>query len=406
MKIPFQKTSRKWMLRRDGDLSMICNKRNISLFTFIPVLLMIIINGCITEFIPAVTEPKLLLVVEGLITDQPETDTIKLSRSMPLGNKSEAIPLAGCIVKISDDLGNIYDLKEIDDGKYITDSATFRGVVGRSYILHISVSNGNRFLNYESYPSEMKPVPPIDSLYYEKTVIREKTQNDPLIEGCHILLNTRDPENNCKFFRWDFTETWVLRLLWPVDNMTCWITENSKLINIKSTDAIAEPYIDRYPINYISNETDRLKRKYSILVNQYSLNEDEFIFWEKLRNITQQVGGLYDIIPSTIASNLQCVEIPGQTVLGYFSVSAKKSKRIFIKDDFAGIIDHYANCVYKTVYTDDQESIPFINVSVWALEIHHGSFGSAPYTILTRDRGCSDCTVRGSKTKPDFWEDK
>lgn len=78
--------------------------------------------------------------------------------------------------------------------------------------------------------------------------------------------------------------------------------------------------IDRHPVIYISNLTDRLKTKYSILVNQYSLNEDEYNYWKKLKNITVSVGGLHDIIPSLIPSNIVCIENPGEKVLGYFSV--------------------------------------------------------------------------------------
>lgn len=64
----------------------------------------------------------------------------------------------------------------------------FRGIVGRYYTLHISVPEGNRMIKYESFPVEMKPVPPIDSLYYEKTVISEKAEDFDGIEGCQIYL--------------------------------------------------------------------------------------------------------------------------------------------------------------------------------------------------------------------------
>ena len=58
------------------------------LFTFL--------TGCITEFVPETKEEKELLVVEGLITDQPGINTVKLSKSMPFGKKSEAKPFSGC----------------------------------------------------------------------------------------------------------------------------------------------------------------------------------------------------------------------------------------------------------------------------------------------------------------------
>lgn len=368
---------------------------------------LLLIAGCITEFIPVTSEKNELVVVEGLVTDQNEAYTVKISKSVPLGKKSEVNPLSGCVVSISDDLGNIYNLQENSSGIYLTNPAMFTGVIGRSYTLHVSASVSNKIIHYESSPEKLKAVPPIDSVYYEKTIIAAATKDFPLINGCQIYLNTHDPTDSCKFYRWDFAETWEIRLHWLVEHWKCWVTENSPIINLKNTSGFTESTISHFPINFISNTTDRLVTKYSIFVNQYSLNEDEFLYWEKVQNITQQVGGLYDIVPSSVPGNMQCIENPDESVLGYFSVSARSSRRIFIKDYFSGLVDPYSNfyCIFTTIPTDYPYGYPGFGVEVWALFIHPGSFSSAPYTILTKDEACADCTVRGSPNKPDFWPD-
>jgi hypothetical protein len=355
------------------------------------------------QFIPEIYEEQELLVVEGLITDQPGPDTIKLSKSLPLGEKSAARPVSGCIVKISDDLGNNYFLNEIKTGTYVTDPTTFKGKIGRSYTLKISTNSSNNNFNYESYPMEMQKVPPIDSIYYEKPVVKEDIAGWFGIDACQIYLDTRDPENICKFYRWDYSETWVHRLLFPVPNMKCWISENSEEINIKSTAAFDEVRIIRFPVNYITNYTDRLRWEYSILLNQYSINEDEYIYWEKVQNFTDQVGGLYDIIPASIPGNIFSVNNPNEKVLGYFSVSAKSSKRIFIKDKFDGIIDRYDKCVTDTIYGDYDP--PELNVSLWTLSDNPKTFDHPRTRVLTDNYGCYDCTTRGTNIKPDFWID-
>jgi hypothetical protein len=361
----------------------------------------ILLTGCIVQFTPETEEAKELLVVEGLITDQPVANTIKLSKSLPFGKKSEAKPLSGCFVSLKDDVGNFYLLVEKEAGTYITNPSAFRGQVGRFYTLGIVSNNGTNITNYESFPMEMKPVPPIDSVYYEKTVIKEGVENYFGIDGCNIFLDTHDPENKCKYYRWDFNETWVLRLLFPVENIKCWVNDTSNEINFKSTAAFDESRIIRHPVTQISNNTDRLKIKYSISVNQYSLNEDEYVYWEKLQNITDQVGGLYDVIPASVPSNIFCIDNPAERVLGYFSVSARSSKRIFIKDNFSGIINLYPDCPIDTVYGDVE--IWGLDVSVWVLSDNPPSFGSPRRRILTDKRGCADCTVRGTNVKPEFW---
>jgi len=359
------------------------------------------ISGCIVQFIPETDEDKDILVVEGIITDQPEVNTIKLSRSLPLGSKNVAKPVKGSVVSISDDTGNSYRLRESVPGTYVTDASQFIGKIGRFYTLHISTTTGNTTSNYQSYPMEMRPVPPIDTIFYEKTIIADQTDGQPPVEGCQIYLNTHDPTNNCSFYRWEYSETWEFRLPYTVPNKICWISGSSGDINVKSTMALAEDRVSKLPIKFISNNTDRLKVKYSILVNQYSLNEEEFEYWEKLHVIGEQVGGLYDMIPSSIPTNLWCVEDPEEIVLGFFSVSARSSKRIFIKDYFTGIVNLYANCASDTVY--GLGSLESMGYGGWVIEDH--TIGDLPpYRVLTDKKGCADCTVRGTTTEPLFWK--
>lgn len=385
------------------DVTMGCRGNHALLPGSMLLFLLMIISGCVTEFIPEIEEEQELLVVEGIITDQPGIKTIKLSKSLPLGEKSEARPVSGCTVVISDNLGNIYRLNEEEAGTYVTDPENFKGETGRLYTLQIGTDAGNNYRNYRSFQMEMKPVPPIDSLYYEKKLIRERVEYIEGIEECQIYLDTHDPENDCRFYRWDYKETWRIRLPFDIPNQTCWVYNNSKSIYIESTATISEDRIGRHPVTYISNATDRLKRQYSILVNQFSLNEDEYNYWKKIQKITDEVGGLYDIIPASIPSNIMCIENPNEIVLGYFSVSAVASKRIFIKDQFEGIFNPYADCITDTLI-GGPDYIEGLGVTIWTLfDIPAAPFSSPRIRIFTETRGCADCTERGTTIKPDFW---
>lgn len=368
--------------------------------------MLLLFSGCITQFIPEIDENQELIVVEGLVTDQPEANFVKISKSMPLGTKSSAIPVSGCTVYIIDDLGVSTPLYQIEPGIYATDISTFRGVIGRKYTLRIFTNNNtpNRY-SYQSSPMEMKPVPAIDSVYFEKVLIKEKSGAYPAQEGCQIYLDTHDSQDKCKFFRWDFAETWEFQLpfSYPVNNR-CWVSENSSVINIKNTSILSDNIIKGYPLIFISNASDRLKEKYSILINQYSVNQEEFDYWEKLQNFTEQVGSLYDITPASIPSNITCIENPGEIALGYFSVSAKSSKRIIIDDYFSGIVNLYSDCIADTVFNG--APIPNLNVYTWILEDRQPPGFNPPYQVITHTKGCADCTVRGTKIAPPYWNAK
>lgn len=356
--------------------------------------------GCVTQFIPETDEDKDLLVVEGLITNLEGINTVRLSKTLPLASKNTTRPAKGYTVSISDDLGNSFLLTERTAGNYTTDPAAFRGVPGRKYQLNIKSNEkvGPNF-TYRSIPAEMKPVPEIDTLYYEKIELEGEYFRKH--DACQIYLDTHDPENQCRFYRWNFTETWEFHIPFPVTNKICWMTFNSDVINVKSTFLLSEDKVTRYPLLYIPATTDRLSVKYSMLVNQYSLNEDEFDYWSKLQNITEEIGSLYDITPATIPGNIFCVEDPGQNVLGYFSISSCSSKRIFIEERFKGLANLYSECVSDTVRT--LRGIQGLNSSVWVLEDH--GMEIPPFYVLSDNEGCADCRIRGSAVKPSWWDD-
>jgi hypothetical protein len=310
--------------------------------------------------------------------------------------------MQGCDVIVYDDLGHEYQFSESSTpGIYISDITTFQGVVGRTYTLHINTKNATpKHYTYESFPVKMIPVPPIDSLYYEKVLIQKATPEYLVAkEGCMIYLDTYDPDGDCRFFRWDYTETWKCQIPYTnVPNRICWISNNSTDINVKNTSVLSENRINRHPILYVSNETDRLSIRYSIFVNQYSLSNNEFSYWDGISKITEDIGGLYDIIPSTINGNLFCIEDPDEQVLGYFSVSARTSKRIYIDEFFSGLENiYYPECLCIDLSKDPAPSSGQ-NEWWWIIE-YYGLW-------VTFYEWCADCTARGgTTTRPDWWED-
>ena len=371
------------------------------------LLFLITLAGCVTEYVPDLDENEELLVVEGLITDQPGPNTILIYKTLPIWTKDFRTDLKGTTVWITDDLGNsdtlIRQSIETTMGTYVTDSTKFIGVPGRKYTLHFTAMTPDGLHTYESLPTEMVTVPPIDSIYYEK---RDFVYNNQIIEGCQIYFDTHDPTDACKFYRWEYEESWEIRLPFrDALNKLCWASEKSSDIFLKNTALLNENTVRRYPIKLIPNPVEKLLVKYSILLTQYSLNEEEYHYWEKLQNSTQQVGGLYDIIPSTITGNIFCQEDKMEKVLGYFSVSSVKSKRVFIKDNFAGRNGLFDECLSDSikVITNMPDTIPGMYQTFWILYDYTDTV--PPFVIMTNRRYCADCASRGSKIKPPFWDD-
>lgn len=361
-------------------------------------------GSCVSKFIPEVNEANEMLVVEGMITDQPGINTVRLSRSVPLDERNAIKPLKKCVVTITDDAGNSYSLTEKTDGTYVTDSTEFRGVVGRKYQLRIKANDQNFSTDtYVSFPMEMKPVPLIDSVYYEKVTLKMRGDGVPQEEGCQIYLDTHDPQGKCKFYRWTFSETWQINLPYPTEKNVCWTSENSTTIKIKTTTSVSEDRVSGYPLHFIANNSDRLEVKYSLLARQFSLSEEEFDYWSRLKSVSEETGGLYDIIPASVNGNIFNTDNPNELVLGFFSVSAVSARRLFIEVPFAGQPNLYYHCVTDTSFVMNPDSIPGINQNIWLLLRY--DYGMPPYILLSRNKKCADCTTRGTNIEPSFWRD-
>ena len=363
--------------------------------------IVLILQGCVVQFLPEAEDFKDYIAVDALITDQNSRYKIEVTRTSPLGQSFTKIPVMGCFVSITDDLGNVHQCPESKPGLYVSDSLSFRGEVGRKYTLHIE-ADGHQF---ESLPVEMNPVPQIDSLY--AYIIDNNTyQLGKTVQGYQVYVSTHDPANKCKFYRWDFAETWEFRLPWvfaTVVNTICWKSASSNNIYIQNTSSLTENKVTGYALNFITTETDRLQVKYSLLLRQYSLSEDEYVYWDKLKRITENVGGLYDVVPMSIESNIYCTDTPSEKVLGYFSVSSVASKRMFIDNTLTGFPDFYKYCPVDTIPIGIP--IPNLDINVFILEELNPdpASGQGFRYVLTRYKQCVDCTLSGTNIMPDYW---
>jgi hypothetical protein len=106
------------------------NIRKVPFIWNVGIAMIILSAGCVALYTPEITETTDLLVVRGTITDQGGKDTIKLSRSYPVGNVRDARPVGGANVSISDNLGNVIRLLEASMGNYVTPDG-FSGITGR-----------------------------------------------------------------------------------------------------------------------------------------------------------------------------------------------------------------------------------------------------------------------------------
>jgi hypothetical protein len=131
-------------------------------FIIIPAFILII-TSCTERIDIELDDTYTRLVVYGTVTTDTTSHFIDLSATTSYYYNEAPPRVTGASVEISDNLGNLEQLTEIEPGRYAT-SDDFAAIVGRIYTLRIDLQeeiNGHKTYMAES---EVKEIFPIDSI--------------------------------------------------------------------------------------------------------------------------------------------------------------------------------------------------------------------------------------------------
>jgi hypothetical protein len=266
-------------------------------------------------------------------------------------------------------------------------------------------------VKYDSDLIKPKPNPPIDSIGF--------TAKPDFLQ---IYVNAHDPNNATRYYRWEYQETWQFHAKYASDYVSdektglylrqqqiyqCFGNNPSTTIVLGSTARLKEDVIYQNPVTEIPSTSEKLETKYSILLKQYALTEEEFNFWQNLKKNTEQLGSVFDPQPSTSGGNMHCTSDPKIPVIGYIGATNIQQKRIFISNTQvppAWFPDYpYAGCKMDTVENADV-AFTLIYPPIVYLATHKwlNNFGQEKGFYYTTPE-CADCTLRGNTAQPDFW---
>ncbi|HET9826167.1 MAG TPA: DUF4249 domain-containing protein, partial [Chitinophagaceae bacterium] len=302
---------------------------------------------------PAKTKNIRLLVVEGFINSGQGATTIHLSRTGDLQDQGIR-PEYGAQVTVEGDDGSAFVLADSLNGKYSLPQLSINSNV--KYRVHIITADGRE------YASDYTPVrytPPVDTITWQ----REDN-------GLRLYVNTHDAQHVTKYFQWKYEETWEihaayytsLRYLRDATNRVtallyrrgdhrvdttlyrCWRTLNSTSIMVGSTEKLATDVI-YLPVQYIEPKSQKLSVLYSLYIKQYALSKDAYLFMQKMKKNTEQVGSLFDAQPSEISGNVKCLTDPNELVVGFVETTEEQTKRIFIYNNQVPDWGYSRDCV-------------------------------------------------------------
>lgn len=350
------------------------------------------LSGCIERFEPEVNTYESLMVVEGLITDQAEPYTIRISRSTAL-NSPYTWAETGAQVSVTDSEGGTWDFTEAGVGVYQSDPLEFIGRVGETYKLRITTSD---LSHYESDDVVLKSSPPIDSIYYQQDIRYDNT-GAATQDGIQILVDSHSAEGGTGYYKYEWAATYQVTVPYaPTSELrTCYNADYSTNVLVETTLALTEDRVSGFELNYVTTESYRLRSVYSILVRQYALDEEGFRYWKELQKSSENLGTLFDPQPYSIIGNVKNVNNQDEMVLGYFDASAVSEKRLYIygkKLAEEGVTYPPDGCVFQ-LQTEGGNGFCFA---------YAGEYGSGINYFAPCE--CTDCRYFGTQGEPDFWE--
>jgi hypothetical protein len=380
-----------------------------------PILIILILVSCRKPYNPPViSSPISYPVVEGTINTLGIT-TIKLSRTVSLSSSQKNPALTGATVVILSSQGSAYPLTEAQPGQYQSVSLNLDN--SQQYRLSVKVSTGEQYLSdFESVAVS----PPIDSVGYSITG-----------NGVQLYVSTHDPTNNTKYFRWDFNETWKFHSFYESDYVTngkailprtlqqqvyyCYASDTATNIFLANTSHLSQSVIYQNPLTTIAPTSEKVENEYTIQVNQYALSGDAYNFWNNLKENSENLGSIFDPLPSEISGNIHSVNNTAQLILGYVGVCAIQTKRVFI---YRQALPNawqptypYPGCAIDTEYLVNPVTrqpdvelnlVPLNSLLIPVTPIF--AQDGAPIGYSASNLPCADCAIRGTTTVPIFWQ--
>ncbi|HTE33232.1 MAG TPA: DUF4249 domain-containing protein [Chryseolinea sp.] len=371
-----------------------------------------LLSACLEPYVPSIAKEDFgILVVDGFFVPNDSTQ-IRLSRTVTIDNPANSRNEPDAIVAIEGDNGYSRTLIHKTGNIYVAPPVNVDP--NAHYRLHIRTADKHE---YYSEFIDVKPSPSLDSIRWT-----EVTDEHDVI---NFNIFSHDPSNSTHYYLWTYDETWEYSALdisvYYIENDVikirnvatdlyyCWRTLYNQNVNLASTVALSQDVVYDYPLLQIPQTSRKLLYGYSILVKQYALTEDAYNYWSVTKKNSEDVGTLFDPLPSQPQGNLYCATDPTRPAIGFFSASTVQQQRIFLKrQQIKGPGElyepsNYDNCFSEVVPLEKMTSAYLQGKLIQDRVFDKVTFELIGYKVYPAD--CLDCRLRGGvNTPPSYWK--
>lgn len=318
-------------------------------------------GGCIDPLDLPVPPVDYQLVVDGMITNRPGPYTVRLYRVRPLLRDIDKFVVErGATVKIFDNRGASETLSEVRDGVYETAVDGLRGEIGGKYHLEIKTQRGN---SYYTLPDEIRPVGNVQD-------IRVEYEDGPVVDGVRkdrfkVVADASGVQDHVDLIRFRQVGTYQIRTsphrheksltaeikvpdplpcsgyvydetqggLVQVGECTCcdcWVTEKDGVPILYNENFTGMDVFNELEMGYVNITSFSFQFKYHLEVQQLSLTEDTYHYWNLVRSQKLGATDIFQPPVGELIGNVRSFD-GSEPPMGIFWAAGISSKAIILE---------------------------------------------------------------------------
>lgn len=294
------------------------------------------LSGCINQISFDSEKSEGQLVVSGKIYDSPGPYYLHLG--MTTTENTLPIHESGASITIFNSQGEQETYNETETaGRYILPGNIVSGERGGTYHIEIELQDGRTF---SSIPETIPMHTGNDEVILEPGLYEHQPTRGNVVEaeGIYIYANTQIPEHeNPLFLKWELESLYLFRETEPTSPLappanTCYVTDpiNPQTISLYATRESKSATIDRQflGIKDVIPEQFFIRHYINLIVS--SITERRYNYWQKVDDVINQTGTIFDVPPATIPGNIQNKDGNLTEAFGYFEASAIDTTRSFL----------------------------------------------------------------------------
>jgi hypothetical protein len=317
---------------------------------FVLMFVVLLFASCEQYYVPEIDTQNSCLVFEGFITDVSGSHVIKISKSQSLNQDSVFEKASGFTVFIEDDKGTMLDTREKYPGMYYT-RAFQQGVVGNKYRMVATSPQGKIYYSTWELLTKVAPIDTVYGVFAEENILlynETAGYYEETLRGVQIVTSSKtlgySPYN-----RYEYDLVFQTLQMYPTTPFSTLyyiarpaFSERYDFVsvangNLYSNNNIVDhavDFVDDRKMNvqivipeeefdesgkpiYEEGDIDFYQVGFLARINQYSLSEKGYKFWDAIYKQRNASGQIFDPVESQIIGNIYCLQDTTELVYGF-----------------------------------------------------------------------------------------